>query len=209
MVLDEGVKLLAVVLVAGTVGVALGITLSWVTDEPEQPESADRAVAGTRTNAARAATPTSAAPAATATERAPAPAVTAAAPPARAEASAQVRVRVLDALLRMYAPPSGRYEQPSEMTVRLQIENLGEQRVTLERPTLGVGSVRIDADPEFEPGSPGGGLSPLETGESRSVSVLFALTGEATPKVVRDRRARILVAGQFVPMRVELRAPAR
>jgi len=42
-----------------------------------------------------------------------------------------------------------------------------------------------------------------------TVTLRFALAGEATPKVVRDRRARILVAGRSLPVRVKVQAPTR
>ena len=45
-------------------------------------------------------------------------------------------------------------------------------------------------------------------GEMQTVTLRFALAGEATAKVVRDRRARIFVSGRSVPMRVKVRAPA-
>jgi hypothetical protein len=42
-----------------------------------------------------------------------------------------------------------------------------------------------------------------------TITLRFSLAGEATPKVVRDRRARILLAGRSLPIRVKVQAPTR
>jgi hypothetical protein len=113
---------------------------------------------------------------------------------------AQVRVSVLDARLFTDATPSGRQEQRARVTVRVRTENAGAERVTLDDPRLRVGSVRVPVD------AGGAQLDALAAGASQTVTLRFALEGEATPKLVRDRRARILIAGQSLAMRVKVRA---
>lgn len=127
------------------------------------------------------------------------------APPTdRPGALAQVRVTVLDGRLHTDATPSGRREQRARMTVRLRVENAGGQTVTINPPTLRVGNVRVPSHPDDD--APGAQLDPLAAGQSQTVTLRFPLGGEATPKVVRDRRARILIAGRSLPMRVKVRS---
>jgi hypothetical protein len=127
--------------------------------------------------------------------------------PALAPALSQIRVSVLDARLFTDSSPSGGEEQRARVTVRIRAENAGARRVTLDRPVLRVGSVRVQTDPGAE--AAGSGFDPLAAGASQTVTLHFSLAGEATPKLVRDRRARILIAGQSLAMRVKVRAPTR
>ncbi len=188
-------KFLVLVLVAGGIGVALGMGLSTLAadDEPAAPGAqTTEATAGT-------AVPATAPPAAVATTATTATATTSSPP---SSPLARVAVSVLDARLFTDSTPSGRREQRARVTVRLRADNAGAQRVTLAPATLRVGSVRIPADPA------GARFDPLGAGAAQTVTLRFALAGEATPKVVRDRRARILVAGRSLPMRVKIEAPA-
>ena len=121
---------------------------------------------------------------------------------ASAPATQGVRVSVIGARLFTDEAPSGDEEQRGRMTVRVRAQNAIDRRVTLKPPILRVGSVRIAAD------DAGAQLGPLAAGATQTVTLRFALAGEATPKVVRDRRARILIAGQSLPMRVKVRAPS-
>ena len=93
------------------------------------------------------------------------------------------------------------------MTVRVRAENAGNERLTLPRPVLRVGSVRVPADAYAA--APGRQFDPLAAGTSQTVTLRFSLAGEATPKVVRDRRARILIAGRSVALRVTLQPLTR
>ncbi len=178
------VKLLALVVVAGGVGVALGMGLSKLSGN-DDPASLAGPTATTATTPRTSTTYT--------TARKP------------AKRLAQVRVSVLGARLFTDETPSGRQEQRARMTVRVRAENAGRRTVTLKQPTLGVGSARVAPEPDAD--ASGATSEPLAAGEIKTVTLRFALAGEATPKVVRDRRARIFVAGRSVPMRVKLRAP--
>ena len=193
-------NLAALVLVAGGIGVALGMGLAALSSD-DQPAVTD--VGGAETTAPGA-------PITTARQTtAPAPAETATAPPPPAPATAApaavrgpVRASVLDARLFTDSTPSGREEQRARVTVRIRAENTGQQPATLDPPVLRVGSVRIPVDPA------GAQFDALGPGMNQTVTLRFALAGEATPKVVRDRRARILIAGQSLAMRVRVQAPA-
>lgn len=186
-------KLAALVLVAGGIGLVLGTVLAQLSDD------GGPAAIGAGTGPQPAATTSTA----TAVARPPATATaTATTPGAPPHPLDSVRVTVLDARLFTDAPPSGGQEQPARMTVRIRAENAGDERVTVEVPTLRVGKVRIPAD------AAGARFDPLPAGAGQTVTLRFALDGEATPKVVRDRRARILIAGQSLAMRVKIRAPS-
>jgi len=162
--------------------------------DDKAPAGAVGARTGTSAPPATAAAPTATAPT-TATSAAPDP-------------QAEVRLSVLDARLFTDDTPSGAREQRARVTVRIRAENAGAGSVTLARPILRIGSVRIATDPDAE-GLPGSRFAALRPGVAQTVTLRFSLAGEATPKVVRDRRARVLIAGRSVPMRVKLRAPAR
>lgn len=188
------VKLLALVIVAGGVGVALGMGLSALSADDEPVASGEDTAATVAADPEPAQTTTAAAP--------PAATTTATTTPdAAAGRFAQVRASVLDARLFTDSKPSGRAEQRARVTVRIRAENGGLNPVTLDAPALRVGSVRIPADRD------GDAFAPLRPGADATVTLRFALAGEATPKVVRDRRARILVAGRSLPVRVKVQAP--
>ena len=174
-------KFVAVVVVAGGVGVALGMALAKVAGEYEPATDVG---AGTTADSG---------------------ATTAMRLGARGSPLAQVRVRILDARLFTDETPSRRQERRARMTVRIRSENTGSRRVTLPGPILRVGSVRVPADAAAD--APRGQVDPLAAGKAQTVTLRFSLAGEATPKVVRDRRARIVIAGRSVAARVKVEAP--
>jgi len=190
-------KLIALVLVAGGIGVGLGMGLSKLAENDAAP-LAEPGTVGTISTA-------TAVPSATPTTTTPPTQTTA--PPAKPPSPLeQVRVSVLDARLFTDSTPSGRQSQRARVTVRLRAENAGGQRVTLPRPILRVGSVRVPANSTA--GTSKAQFTPLGAGTQQTVTLRFSLTGEATPKLVRDQRARLLIAGRSVAMRVKVRAVA-
>lgn len=193
------VKLVAIVSVAGGVGVALGMGLSKLSDAHNPAPAADAGPVGSPDTSSTAmatalppATPTTSSPATPPDD-----------PPSPLE---HVSVSVLDARLFTDETPSGRVEQRARVTVRIRAENAGDRRLTLSPPTLRVGSVRVPVEPDAT--APGARFDPLAAGTTQTVTLRFAVAGEATPKLVRDRRARILIAGRSVAIRVRVQAPA-
>lgn len=180
-------KLVALVLAAGAVGAALGTGLSSLS-AGGGPAALEEG-AGRLSDLARAGTSATATGTTTATTTAP------------ADPLAQVRVSVLDARLFTDETPSGRQAQRARLTVRVRAENSAGRRLTLPPAVLRVGSVRVAAD------ASGARFDPLAAGAGQTVTLRFSLAGDATPKIVRDRRARILIAGQSVAMRIKVRAP--
>ncbi len=179
-------ELAAIVLVLAVVGIALGLVASQLSDAEETATP----VAGgrTTTSPATATTPTARM---SATSAAVSPIV-------------YLRLKVLDARLFTDAAPSGAQPQPARMTVRIRAVNPASERVMVDPPVLVVGSLRIPTDPDAAPA--GSQFDPLAAGARQTVTLRFVLTGAATPKVVRDRRARLLIAGQSLVMRVNVRA---
>jgi len=174
---------LALLVVAGGVGAALGIVLSNLSSD-DQPApsfgSAGTTASGADTGATRTQTTTA---------------------PSR-PGSEQVGVRVLGAVLRSAGEPSGVTPQDGELVMRVRIENRGSRSVTIEPPVLRIGSVRTPLDPETLTLATIFGR--LSAGATKAVTLRFQLTGEATPKATRDRRARIEVAGQSVALRIKV-----
>ncbi|MEA2143192.1 MAG: hypothetical protein QOI64_1622 [Solirubrobacteraceae bacterium] len=195
-------KFVALVLVAGGVGVVLGMGLSNLAEDDEPSATGATASVADATPAPAAAEPT-----ATVTTTTMATTTTSPTPAPAPSPLSQIRVSVLDARLFTDSSPSGRQEQRARVTVRIRAENAGARRVTLDRPVLRVGSVRVQTDRGAE--AAGSEFDPLAAGASQTVTLHFSLAGEATPKLVRDRRARILIAGQSLAMRVKVRAPTR
>ena len=150
------IRFLALVTVAGGIGVALGMVLSKVSD--------DKAPAGAVGARTQTAAPPGAAPAPAATT-ATSPATTTA-PTATPDTLGQVRLSVLDARLFTHETPSGAREQRARVTVRMRAENAGGESVTLARPILRIGSVRIATDPDAE-GLPGSRFAALRAGVRR------------------------------------------
>lgn len=186
-------KFVGLVAVAGAIGAALGIALLQLSGDgdPAALQAGSDTASGATVSTATAVALPPPPPATPATTK----------PSAPPNPPAAVRVSVIDARLFTDETPSGAQAERARMTVRIQAENIGEQRVTLQPPTLRVGKVRIPADPA------GGRFDPLAPTGSQTVTLRFELAGEATPKVVRDRRARILIAGHSVAMRVKIRPP--
>ena len=182
-------EIAGIVLVLGCIGVALGIAVSELSKLSRDAETATPVADGETTTSVTATTTTART---TMTRAALNPVVF-------------LRVEILDARLFTAGAPSGTQEQPARMTVRIRATNPGSERVTVDPPFLGVGALRIPADPGAE--RAGSRFDPLPAGTDQTVTLRFALAGGATPKVVRDRRARVLIAGRSLSMRVTVRAP--
>jgi hypothetical protein len=186
-------ELVAMMLVLSAVGAALGIGISALSRDSE---TATPEVDGGTTSSATA----------TATATATIASARSIAKSAAVNPVVYLRVKVLDARLFTDDAPSGTQEQPARMTVRIRVSNPGSERVTVDAPVLAVGSVRIPTDPGAE--RVGSRFDPFPAGAQQTVTLRYALAGKATPKVVRDRRARLLIAGRSVTTTVSVRGPA-
>lgn len=195
-------KLVALVGVAGGTGVGIGLGLAQLSDNelavpaPGTATSAAARPAAAATVASRTTTRQTTSPSGPVTSTTPA-----------ASPSAQVDVRILGAILRPAGQRSGRQRQRARLIMRVRARNGGAKAVTLDDPILRVGSVRIRLDANANP--PETRLGTLAADETKSVTLRYELAGDATPKVTRDRRARIDVGAQSVPLRVKVGAPLR
>jgi len=219
LLLVRAVKFVAIVAVAGSIGVALGFALTKAADDdgatpvggaPQAGTTATTAnrpgpgaTTPTRTAAAPAAPPTTTRPAPAATTTTPASTSTTAAPDAGPFAN--VEVRVLGAVLRPAGTPSGQRRRRSRLTMRVRAENRGGRAVGVELPVLRVGSVRIRPDSNTLTAESQFGQ--VAAGGAKAVTLRFELVGDATVKAIRDRRARIEMAGRSQPLRITIGDP--
>ena len=211
------VKFVALVAVAGGCGVAMGYGLSRISDENDLVGPVATGDTRTETPAASTARPASTAtattppPPRTATTPPPATptatATTPATPTTPAGALGQVRVRVLGAILRPAGTPDGQRRRRARLTMRVQAVNGADEAVTIGRPVVAIGKVRIGTDTAAATADPQ--LGTLAAGETKAVTMRFELAGEATEKATIDRRARLNIAGRSLPFRLTVGSPVR
>lgn len=169
-------KLLAVVLVAGAVGVLLGIGLSKLTGDDKAPAPAAPPSTGTTTSADPTRPRTTSVPAAP---------------------LAKVRVRILGAVLHAASSPSGTRRQRARLAVRVRAENTGTTTVTLARPTLTAAGISIKTDPQADALTTNFG--PLAAGETQTVTLRFETAGAQTAALASERRGQLRIAGRTLP----------
>jgi hypothetical protein len=205
------VKFVALVAVAGGCGVAIGYGLSKLSDEsdPSAPVASGGAQAETEETqpAATATTPPQTGTATTprtptATSTVSTPTATTTTP---AGALGQVHVRVLGAILRPAGTAEGRQRRRARLTMRVRAVNDADQAVTIGRPVLAVGKVRIGTDTAARTAD--AELGELAAGTTKAATLRFELVGDATEKVTLDRRARINIAGQSLAFRLKVGPP--
>jgi hypothetical protein len=205
------IKFVALVAVAGGCGVGIGYGLSRLSDEKNPTAPVASVGSQTETTAA-----TTARPASTTTTPAPPPARTAttprpATPPATTTtpvgALGRVQVRVLGAILRPAGTAGGRQRRRARLTMRVQAVNEANEAVTIGRPVVAVGKVRIGTDTAAQTAEPQ--LGELAAGSTKAATLRFELAGEATEKITIDRRARINIAGRSLPFRLTVGSPVK
>jgi hypothetical protein len=183
-------KLVAVVVVAGAIGAALGIGLSKLSGDDTAPApAAPTTAASTSVPAATTASPPSE-------------------PAATAASLAKVRVRVLGAVLHVASTPSGVRRRRARLAIRVRAENTGATSVTLARPTLTAAGISTKADPKAD--APTTNFGPLAAGETRTVTLRFETAGAQTAALASERRGQLRIAGRTLPpLFVTVGAPLR
>jgi len=181
-------KLIAVIVVAGLVGVGLGIGLSELTgdDEPAGP------AAEATTAVTKATTSTPAAPVET-TATAP-PTITTTPRPAAAGAGDDIEVTVGAALLRLAATPSGKARNRARLGVSVTVRNRTSRRVVLPRPSLLAARQRVPTNPAADEG--GSRLGPIAAGQTQRATLQFETAGAVTEQLTTQRKARVLIGGR-------------
>lgn len=200
------VKFVALVAIAGGCGVAIGYGLSKLSGEDDL--AAPVATGGTQTP-----TPTQQETPVAPTATTP-PAVTATTTVATGATSTQpagalseVRVRVLGAILRPAGTPEGQARRRARLTMRVQAVNEADTAVTIGRPVVAVGKVRIGTDTAADTAD--AQLGELAAGAEKAATLRFELAGEATEKITIDRRARVNIAGRSLPFRLTVGSPVK
>jgi hypothetical protein len=207
------VKFVALVAVAGGLGVALGFGLSKLSEEKERSASVaggDTQTESAATTTAPAITATTPPQISTATTPRPATSTATVSPPtstttAPAGALGEVRVRVLGAILRPAGTAEGQQRRRARLTMRVRAVNDADQAVTIGRPVLAVGKVRIGTDTAAQTAD--AELGELAAGTTKAATLRFELAGDATEKITIDRRARINIAGQSLAFRLKVGPP--
>lgn len=210
------VKFVALVAVAGGCGVAIGYGLSRLSGEDDLASPV--ATGGTQTQTR----PPAQAQTQTQTQRETPAAPTATAPPADTATTtvatgaastqptgvfAEVRVRILGAILRPAGTPDGQARRRARLTMRVQAVNEADEAVTIGRPVVAVGKVRIGTDTAADTAD--AQLGELAAGTTKAATLRFELAGEATEKITIDRRARINIAGRSLPFRLIVGSPVK
>ena len=126
-------------------------------------------------------------------------------PPAGPASPGDLRVRVLGAILHPAGTELGQQRRRARVTVRVTAANRGDRRVTPERPTLLVAGERVQTDASAD--SPRTHLSDVAPGETAAVTLRFETAGDVTTTLTRERRARMLLAGQTRSFGVKISAP--
>lgn len=201
------VKLAAVVGVAAGTGMAIGYGLSMLSDDEPPTLAADGTQTTERpatvTRARTATTPVRTTPVQTTTPLPTTPRTTATTP--GTSPRLELDVRVLGAILRPAGTASGIRRNRSRVTMRVRAENRGPGPALLDLPRLHV--VDKTMKPDSNALTPESQLGELAPGESRSVTLRFELSGDATANATRDRRARITFAGRSLPVRITIGSP--
>ena len=122
-------------------------------------------------------------------------------------AFAEVQVRVLGAILRPAGTPAGRQRRRARLTMRVQATNEAEQTVTIGRPVVAIGKVRVGTDTAADTAD--AQLGAIAPGTTKAATLRFELAGDATEKATIDRRARLIVAGRSLPFRLTVGSPVR
>jgi len=183
-------KLIAVIVVAGLVGVGLGIGLSELTgdDEPAGP-------AGQATTAPTPSTTSTSAAPAQATTIAPTTTTTTTPRPAAAQgAGDDIEVTVGAAVLRLASTPSGKARNRARLGVSVTVRNRGSRRLVLPRPSLLAARQRVPTNPAAD--ERGSRLGPIAAGQTRRATLQFETAGAVTEQLTTQRKARVLIGGR-------------
>jgi hypothetical protein len=187
-------KLAAVVLVAGSVGVGIGVVLAALTDEDDSAgEVSTDAPAAAQRSSPRVA------------RRIPTTSTTSSA--SAAPGRPQVGLTVSSAVLHPAATPSGILRRRARLGVHIKVQNRGAETVVLPRPSLLAARQRIPTNPRAD--RPGTALGPLDAGMTADVTLQFETAGAVTDQLTTQKTAHILVAGRTWPITVEVGRPAQ
>lgn len=183
-------KIVAVAIAAGVVGIAVGVGLAKLTGSGGDDDAAT-------------AQTTSGSPVTT-------PGTTPTAPTAPAERSRTTRVQILSAVLYPARTASGRARQRARVVVRVRVTSRSVGTLTPKKPQLLVDADRVSPNPRTaDLAAPL--LEPLAPAASATGELRFETAGAVTQRLTTQQRARLTIAGRTVsvPIRISgTRAPS-
>ena len=187
--------LVAVVVVAGVGGLAMGRALAKLSSDIEvssTPTSSSRAASSAATTKiTTATTPADKRPAST---------------PARKPAT-DVRVRIVSAILHPASTASGKRRSRARLSVHVRVTNRGSRRISPARPLLISGDARVKTDRNQDTAETH--LGALDPGDTGDVTLRFEIAGVVTQRVQQELRARLTIAGRTTSATVKVGNPVR
>lgn len=186
------VKLVAVLLIAGLGGLAIGTALGVGGNEEPVSVSGEPPAA-----------PAPREPEATSTT--PADDETRTTTTAPEKPANDVQVRVISAILHPASSPSGRSRKRARVSVHVRVTNRGSRRFAPKRSVLVSAGKRLSTDPAQDTAETQ--LGSLAPGETADVTLRFETAGEVTQRLRDDLRARLLIAGKTLSATVKVGSP--
>lgn len=184
-------KLAAVVLLAGAVGIGLGVAIA--------------ALTGDDADAPRAVTDAPAITASVATTPATTPSTASGRPASRPAPLRQIRASVGAAVLHPAAAAAGQRRRRARLGVSVRVENRGSERVVLERPSLLAANQRIPTNAAAD--APTTNVGPIAPGRTANAVLQFETAGAVTEQLTTQRRARLHIAGRSVALTIVVGSP--
>jgi len=198
-------KLIAVIVVAGAAGVALGVGLSALTgDDSTDSMTGSLTTAETSTRAQPA---TTSEPTITARSAQYAGTTATATTTERRPSASGVRVHIVSTVLHRGLTRQGRRRNRARLAVHVRVINQGKRTIAHAAPLL-VAGTRVRADPSARETS-GPLLRPVRPKSTADGTLRFETTGAVTARLVSTSRARLRIAGQTVRLKVQIGRPVR
>jgi hypothetical protein len=203
-------KFAAVAIGAVALGAVVGLGLSELSGDNVASTPTGPAAPGTTQTTTKPAR-TTAKPARTATKPTRTTTKAAQPSPARTQTTpspALPRVNIVSAILQPAATASGRSRRRARLSIRVEVVNRGDRRLTWPAPQLISGTTLMRVDPNAG-GAAGALLKPLARGATATGELRFETVGDVTSRLQNARRARLRIAGRTVKVRVTIGAPAK
>lgn len=215
-------KLIAAIVIAGVVGVGLGVGLSALsgnddssggladtgTKSTQTTRKKHKRSKKTRTATTRTATSTTPAKQRTSTTRTSTAAktVTATTPAPPPAANAKVRVQIVTAFLQPASTASGRRRKRARISIHVRVINKGKHQIARANPVLLIGAARLHPDPAAKD-TTGTLLKSILVGETAGGRLRFETAGAPTTAVTKSLQAHLRIAGRTVVVKLKLGKP--
>jgi len=188
-------KLVAVIVVAGLAGLAIGTGLAKLSGDDASsttPPDNSPGVSSPATNTTAPSTTVETTPADKKMSTSSTPANT-------------VQVRVVSAILHPATSASGKRRRRARLSVHVRVTNRGSRSITLARPVLVSGDARLKSDAKQDAADTN--LAAIDPGETSDVTLRFEIAGAVTQRVQEELRARLTIADRNVAATVKVGSP--